>query len=180
MFTCAPKWILNSAIAVGVVFLGAGVAGAGNTTSLFIETHELNAKLNNNNLAIIDTRSAEDYAQGHIPGAVNAPARGVWYEAWNTHETREFGLKGINMILSKNSFEKAMSNMGIAPEDHVVVHFGPAGRPHDATRQAWTLLTYGHENVSVLNGNFEKWVKDGYPVTTDKPEIRPTNYLLNP
>jgi len=34
---------------------------------------ELNRALNTNDVAIIDVRAEEDYAKGHIPGAVNLP-----------------------------------------------------------------------------------------------------------
>ena len=42
---------------------------------------ELNEMIKNNeNINIVDVRSAEDYAKGHIPGAINLPK-----QRWSTH-----------------------------------------------------------------------------------------------
>ena len=33
------------------------------------------------------------------------------------------------------------------------------------------LQLYGHRNVSVLDGGYNKWVADGFPTTTEEPEV---------
>lgn len=33
------------------------------------------------------------------------------------------------------------------------------------------LQLYGHRNTSVLDGGLRKWVRDGYPVTTEEPDV---------
>ena len=38
---------------------------------MIISTSELESKLDESNLLVIDTRSFKEYSEGHIPGAVN-------------------------------------------------------------------------------------------------------------
>jgi rhodanese-related sulfurtransferase len=42
---------------------------------------ELQRELRDDNVSVVDVRAAEDYAKGHIPGAINLPQ-----ELWETYE----------------------------------------------------------------------------------------------
>ena len=42
---------------------------------------ELQRELNDDNVSVVDVRAAEDYAEGHIPGAISLPS-----ERWDTFE----------------------------------------------------------------------------------------------
>jgi 3-mercaptopyruvate sulfurtransferase SseA len=41
------------------------------------------------------------------------------------------------------------------------------------------ILLYGHDNISILDGGLKKWVRDGYPVTTDEPEVEVNIVIIN-
>lgn len=42
---------------------------------------ELQRELNDDNVSVVDVRAVEDYAEGHIPGAISLPS-----ERWDTFE----------------------------------------------------------------------------------------------
>lgn len=116
---------------------------------------ELNEKLGRPNLCLIDTRPAEQFAQGHIPGA--------------TH----FDLFGISLIDTKPDPLKAFMFMiqhllemrGVDQEKEVVFYEENSGMR--AARGLWFLEYFGHQNVRVLDGGMQAWKKAGYPITTE-------------
>ena len=48
---------------------------------------------------------------------------------------------------------------GIKKSTRVVIY--DIANNYYATRVYWMLRTYGHENASVLNGGFRKWLAEG-------------------
>ena len=114
-------------------------------------------------LQIIDIRSPEDYAAGHIPGARSAPY-GQWRgpannpgqladDAYFQQLTRELGLTDQHPIVVYSS--------GVDETD-----FGAAARVY------WTLKYLGLTDLSVLNGGFKQWQKAQQSITSDTTEQR--------
>lgn len=58
-------------------------------------------------------------------------------------------------------FEKAMTDLGIENDDHVVI-YDQSGIAMAACRAFWMFRVFGHDNVSVLNGGMPAWLKAGY------------------
>lgn len=67
-----------------------------------------------------------------------------------------------HMLPSASDFAKAMSGLGIKKDDTVVVYDSHEIGIFSAPRVGWTLKTFGHDSVHVLN-NFKLWVEEGYP-----------------
>jgi len=63
------------------------------------------------------------------------------------------------------------TRLGINPDTHVIVYDDANGM--FAARLWWALNYYGHHHVSVLDGGWQKGVKDGCPVTADVPAVAP-------
>jgi thiosulfate/3-mercaptopyruvate sulfurtransferase len=123
--------------------------------TLLTTASELQRKLNAENLCIIDVRPAEDYANGHIPGA--------------TH----FDLFGLSLIDTSDAPLKAFMFMihhvlelrGVNESKEVVFYEDNSGMR--AARGLWFLEYYGHPNVKMLDGGFRAWKAAGAPVTSD-------------
>ena len=123
--------------------------------TLLTTASELQRKLNAENLCIIDVRPAEDYANGHIPGA--------------TH----FDLFGLSLIDTSDAPLKAFMFMihhvlelrGVSESKEAVFYEDNSGMR--AARGLWFLEYYGHPNVKMLDGGFRAWKAAGAPVTSD-------------
>ncbi len=99
---------------------------------------------------VVDTRSAESWAQGHVPGAVHLPTRRIAAEASEL----------------------------IAPGAPVVVYcWGPGC--NGAQRAALEFARLGHP-VKEMIGGFEYWVREGFAYQrAEGLEQRPIDALTN-
>lgn len=97
----------------------------------------------------VDCRPADDYSQGHIPGAVNI---------WRNESSDTLGL-----LLSMSAIESLLSAKGISP-DHKLILYDDHGSC-EAARLWWLLYIHGHENSQILNGGFSMWKANNGPVT---------------
>ena len=104
---------------------------------------------------------AEEYAAGHIPGAVFFDQ-----DVIADHST---GLP--HTIPSPDMFAAAMTKFGIAETDTIVVYDGPGF--FSAPRVWWMLRMMGAAKVYVLDGGIDGWKKDGRPLETDIAEPMP-------
>ena len=106
------------------------------------------------------TGAPEEYAAGHIPGAV--------FVDWTVDIVDPDGAVKAQ-IASPERFKAAMEARGIGDGTNVVVADHAGG--HLATRLWWALRFYGHERVAVLEGGYAAWTAAGLPLTTDEPAV---------
>ncbi|WP_140985098.1 3-mercaptopyruvate sulfurtransferase [Asticcacaulis tiandongensis] len=71
-------------------------------------------------------------------------------------------------------FAGAVSQMGIAPTDHVVIYDRQG--LFSAARVWWTFRLMGHETVQVLRGGVPAWQAAGLPVSSDMLPKQPASY----
>ncbi|HID20124.1 MAG TPA: sulfurtransferase, partial [Methanophagales archaeon] len=119
------------------------------------------------NVLIVDVRSPEKYAEGHIPGAIELP----WYLF------RED--KGV--LTSVENVTGILGEYGISPDNRVIVYSdtcAPCGGLAASSYIFWMLEYIGHENVSVLDGGFDAWCTV-YNTTETVTTRSPTNYTAN-
>jgi len=129
---------------------------------------ELAPLLNSPAVTVIDIRSADDFAQGHIPGAYSAP-----YSAWRGPAQSPGTLPPLE------SLTEQVRQLGLAPERHAVVvssganvsDFGAAARVY------WTLKYLGLTQLSILNGGMQAWQQAQQPLSQDAtPAPVPSHY----
>jgi thiosulfate/3-mercaptopyruvate sulfurtransferase len=124
---------------------------------------------------VIDTRFAEDYATGHIPGAMSVPFGLV--SAWSDC-TEDLLLE----LPPAEALMKTVGDCGLAAASQVVIvgRLPVAPEPPyplaDPLRVAATLMYAGVKNVAVLSGGHAKWVAEGRMTTTEVPEVAPLVY----
>ncbi|MBI3327020.1 MAG: sulfurtransferase [Nitrospinae bacterium] len=129
---------------------------------LLAETDWLAQHLNDPNLRIVDLRSAAAYQKGHIPGAVHLD-----WKALKDPDNEVY-------VVPADKLAKLMRERGIANEATVVGYDDEGGL--FAARLWWVLDYYGHTQVKVLNGGWNKWVKEKRPMTTDVPTPQPARF----
>ncbi|MFO1195403.1 MAG: rhodanese-like domain-containing protein [Burkholderiaceae bacterium] len=70
--------------------------------------------------------------------------------------------------------EALLSRLGIGHE-HRVVLYG-AAHPMVVTRAWWVLSALGHARVSILDGGWEGWTREGRPVTNEHARRSPARF----
>src|SRR6478736_7094484 len=142
--------------------MAASVAGA--HADPLVSAEWLNAHRADQNLVVLDIRSAIDgggaqaYAAAHIPGSVHSD-----YDKAGWRVTRN---NVPFMVPTVPELEKLIGDLGIDEDTHVVVV--PAGVNvldfGSAARTYWTLKYVGVKNVSILDGGVAAWRSAGLPV----------------
>jgi thiosulfate/3-mercaptopyruvate sulfurtransferase len=122
--------------------------------TLLTTVAELQRKLGASDLCIIDVRPAEDYANGHIPGATHFDLFGL-----SLIDTSEAPLKAFMFMI-----HHVLELRGVDETKQVVFYEANSGMR--AARGVWFLEYYGHPNVKMLDGGFDAWKAAGAPVTT--------------
>jgi len=102
------------------------------------------------------------YDAGHIRGAVKLD----WRNDLQDGVRRDF--------VSKEGFEKLLSEKGIANDDLVVLYGG--NNNWFAAYAYWYFKLYGHENVKLLDGGRKKWELDGRELNSDEVKRAATDY----
>ena len=122
--------------------------------TLLTTVAELQRKLGASGLCVIDVRPAEDYANGHIPGATHFDLFGL-----SLIDTSEAPLKAFMFMI-----HHVLELRGVDETKQVVFYEANSGMR--AARGVWFLEYYGHPNVKMLDGGFDAWKAAGAPVTT--------------
>ena len=110
---------------------------------------------------IVDARSPEAYATGHIPGAISVST----YDQF-VPNTKPEGM---------NAFAAHIANLygaaGISLNTPLVVYDDDTSMR--VARECWLLEYLGHRNVRLLHGGFNAWQRCGGPVSTTPHHATP-------
>ena len=123
--------------------------------TLLTTVAELQRKLGAPDLCIIDVRPAEDYANGHIPGATHFDLFGL-----SLIDTSEAPLKAFMFMI-----HHVLELRGVNETKQVIFYEANSGMR--AARGVWFLEYYGHPDVKMLDGGFDAWKAAGAPVTSE-------------
>lgn len=124
---------------------------------------------------LIDIRFEEEYAAGHVSGAISVPfgLNSPWAESDDVL---------ILELPSDEELFKMVGDSGLRADSRVVI-IGRAEEPPappyplaDAARAAVTLIYAGIENVAILAGGHPAWERAGGEVTTKTPAIETVTY----
>lgn len=102
------------------------------------------------------------YDAGHIRGAVKFD----WRHDLQDGVRRDF--------VSKEGFEKLLSEKGISNDDLVILYGG--NNNWFAAYAYWYFKLYGHEKVKLLDGGRKKWELDGRELNSDEVKRDRTEY----
>ena len=113
--------------------------------TLLITVAQLQSKLGSANLCVIDTRPAEDYAKGHIPGATHFDLFGL-----SLVDTSDAPLKAFMFMI-----HHVLELRGVSEAKEIVFYEDNSGMR--AARGVWFLEYFGHPNVKMLDGGLQAW-----------------------
>ncbi|MCC6981874.1 MAG: sulfurtransferase [Bauldia sp.] len=126
--------------------------------SIYVDAAGLEAL--GDSVKLIDIRSAEDYAAGHIAGAISIP-----------NSTLSIEVDGLrNQLPAWDELEAIFANAGLSYDDTIVIYGDNlAGRSFIAFDQS------GFEKVHVLQGGFPGWTG---PTSTEPTATVASNFQL--
>ncbi|MCF1434104.1 3-mercaptopyruvate sulfurtransferase [Agrobacterium vitis] len=112
-------------------------------------------------LPVHNRNAADEYASGHIPGAV----------FFDQDQIADHSSSLPHTLPSPERFSEAVGKLGIADTDTIVVYDGPG--VYSAPRVWWMLRVMGARDVFVLDGGLDGWKQQGLPLEVDLPEPAP-------
>lgn len=109
-------------------------------------------------VVLIDTRDPEQFAEAHIPGAVNV--RDVFtYLATSSAD---------GMAALRDKFAEAFGNAGLSGKETAVIYEQSMESGFGQSCRGYVLLRYlGYPKIRVLHGGFAAWRAAGLPATAD-------------
>ncbi|MGC8638443.1 MAG: sulfurtransferase [Isosphaeraceae bacterium] len=127
---------------------------------------ELQHRLADPNLRLLDARPRDDYDMGHIQGAV-----------WVDVKAAEKLAARPGGLADRAAWEAWLEPLGIGPDSHVLIY--DAKRQLDAARVRWLLSYLGVDHVGLVNGGFPLWEKEQRPVTYEPAKVQPRRYAVH-
>ena len=118
-------------------------------TSPLIDREAVEAAIDSD-AVLVDTRTPEEFAEGHVPGAVNLD----WLELVDD-ESR--GLK------SRAELEAVLAERGITRDRRVMLYCNTARR---ISHTYLALASLGYDDVAFYEGSFTEWLDHGGEVET--------------
>jgi thiosulfate/3-mercaptopyruvate sulfurtransferase len=131
---------------------------------MLVSTEWLATHLEDPALVVVDMRwrerapGRELYERGHIPGAV--------YLDWSTDLVDPDAAIAF-MLAPPERFAAVMARCGIGQESTIVAYADRMG--NGPFRLWWACRVYGHDDVLVLDGGFDKWTAEGLPISNELP-----------
>lgn len=132
---------------------------------LLLEPAELQSRLGEPGLLIVDLGKESVYQQVHVPGAV----------LFNGKQLVSGQQPSPGKLPATAQISAALSALGLTPEIHVVAYDDEGGAA--AGRFIWTLDVLGHRRYSYLNGGIHAWLAAGLPTESQANAARPSSYV---
>ncbi len=119
---------------------------------------------------IIDTRSPDAYAAGHIPGAVNI------------HDIFTFlatsSKEGMQELRGK--FAEAFGAAGLSGEEVAVIYEDSMNTGFGQSCRGYFLLQFlGYPKATILHGGYQAWLAESLPTTTDATTPEPKTFPVD-
>ncbi|MDQ0315756.1 sulfurtransferase [Amorphus orientalis] len=140
-------------------------------TKTLVSPKDLEAMMAAGNVVVIDTRSPEAYAAGHIPGAVNLHDI-FTYLATSTAE----GMKELT-----EKFAAEFGGAGLSGKETAVLCEQSMASGFGQSCRGYFLLKYlGYPDAAILHGGVSAWEAEGLPMSTETPSPTPATFPVDP
>ena len=147
---------------LAVFFLGTNLVSG----SDLISAKDLAKIMKDKNTIIVSCRTAADYKQVHLPGAVNVPHMELYSEpATNGY------LKSVAEIATY------LGSKGISESKTIVLYDEGSGKY--SGRVYWILKYLGAPNVKILDGQMKGWRAARKPVTRTPVSVKAATFTPN-
>lgn len=136
---------------------------------VLITPAELTPLLGKPEIVVIDTRSPDAYAAGHIPGAVNVHDI-FTYLAMSTPE----GMSDL-----KHKFADIFGAAGLSGAETAIIYEGSMNTGFGQSCRGYFLLKFlGYPKAMVLHGGFAAWQSANGAIATDPVHATPKTFPL--
>lgn len=150
-----------------IASMGMAYAAQWANPGLLISADELEKNLTKADWVVVDCRKLEDYAKGHIPGAISLGD--------DCKKALRDGTSRVFHDFSK--YEKLLGKVGIGNNAHVAIYGDMKTKTMEsATVGFWVFEYIGHDKVSMLNGGLEAWTKAGKKLATEPTMKQPATF----
>jgi len=139
-------------------------ANSVNATAFRMSSVNLQKKIDNQALIILDARNADDYDVLHIKNAINFPVD-LTYKHKNVN----------GQLQSPANMQAYFRERGISKNSSVIIY--DDGQLVDAARVFWALEAYGLSSVKILDHGFNYWVSKDLATSQDIPVVTPSQYV---
>ena len=151
---------------IGLALALGGTAAAADHP-LLVDTTWLSDRLTEPDatVRVIDFNRGEGaYNRAHVPGAVYLSRDDIQATVDGT----------AKMLALPADIAAHLGRLGIDRESHLVIY--DDGDGYSAARLFWAMEYLGHERVSLLDGGYEAWKRQGLGVQKAAPVVSPTTY----
>ena len=133
---------------------------------VIVSTDWVASHLNDPSIVIVEinTNLIEGYDTGHVPSSIG----------WSLHIDLEDRVR--RDIPRIEQMESLLKMAGISKETTIVLYGD--GNNRSATWAFWILKIYRHEDVRIMDGGRQKWLKEGRELSTDSVSRAPSHYQV--
>jgi thiosulfate/3-mercaptopyruvate sulfurtransferase len=131
--------------------------------ALLVDADQVEQNITKPDWVVVDCRKLEDYAKGHIPGAISLgkPCKKALRDATS------------RVFTSAAKYDGMLGKAGIGSDKHVVFYGDAKTKSLDSAHIAFWVLEYlGHNKTHLLNDGLEGWVAAGKKLDA-APTIKP-------
>ena len=142
-----------------------------NMKSVIVDTKFVMDKIGKPGCVLMDVRFAEDYAKGHIPGAVGLPS---WVSKMFADDTKRQAT-----VIAR--LQQTFGEMGIGNDSRVIVYGAPANVHWNAV-PFWILEAGGFNSsrrkgtVQFYDGGVDRWQAEGGTLDQRSPAVKPATF----
>jgi thiosulfate/3-mercaptopyruvate sulfurtransferase len=136
----------------------------------YVNPQWLESKLND--VTVIDVRTADEFAAGHIKGAIN-----VYWTSLSNVAVKQ-GENGWAEVLDADALGQALGSYGIDGKTPIVIYNDPAAGWGEDGRMLWMLNVAGIKDVKILDGGYSAGVASGLNVTSEKAVVTPMDFVI--
>jgi thiosulfate/3-mercaptopyruvate sulfurtransferase len=142
------------------------LADEAHSKARLVSFDDLQARLGEPKLRLLDARPRAAYDKGHLPGALWVDAKAV--EAMAARP---------GALNNRKAWEAWIQPLGIGPHTEVLIY--DANRQLDAARLWWLLSYLGVERVGLVDGSYPLWAEQGRPTDTGAPTVEPVPFPVS-
>ena len=130
---------------------------------LLVTTTWLADQIDDPDCLLIDCGEPVAYRRAHIPGAVSI-----------SHQPYLKGERDARLVMNAEQFQRHARSLGVSNDTPVVLYDDNASL--HAARVWWVFDLYGHKNVRVVDGGFNAWLDEGWPLTSKAETPEPGDF----
>lgn len=147
-FTLKFSLRILSLTAVFLTAAGAFAQSVPATVEAFVSTEWV--AQNKASIVLVDTRSADDYNKGHIPGALSIPRTKFYFSRTQVDgKTIKYDAPTAAELIDILTANGITADTTVVAYDNDTNSYGG--------RFPWVLRSYGHKKAYVIDGGIDKW-----------------------